>query len=86
VLGPLHYLTEISWLGERRFFMRGRWDWVAIAGVAVLSLLGSPFVLGPYHVRALAPYSSQLIFVAFGLGLVFALVESRLERTLGRWS
>ena len=24
VLGPAHYLTEISWLQKRRFFTRGR--------------------------------------------------------------
>lgn len=28
VLGPLHYLTEISWLADRKFFSKRRFDWL----------------------------------------------------------
>ncbi len=31
VLGPLHYLTEISWLHDRRYFSVGRYDWCVLA-------------------------------------------------------
>lgn len=28
VLGPLHYLTEISWLHKRNYYTKGRYDFV----------------------------------------------------------
>jgi hypothetical protein len=54
ILGPLHYLTQISWLHDRGWFTTGRWDWVPLALLGVVALdatygrwlgfLGSPFV------------------------------------------
>ena len=38
VLGPLHYLTQISWLKDRGFFTTGRHDWIPLALLALLSL------------------------------------------------
>src|SRR6266852_5888202 len=35
-LGPLHYLTEISWLHDRRYFTRGRNDYLYLVAVAVI--------------------------------------------------
>ena len=37
VMGPLHYLTEISWLHDRHFYTKGRFDWIflVLAGLAV---------------------------------------------------
>ena len=28
ILGPAHYLTQISWLHDRNYFTTGRWDFV----------------------------------------------------------
>ena len=39
VLGPLHYLTEISWLHDRGYFTTGRWDAVALVPLAAVGLL-----------------------------------------------
>ncbi|HVZ80784.1 MAG TPA: hypothetical protein VHE12_08305 [bacterium] len=40
VLGPLHYLTEISWLHDRDFYVKGRSDpWVLLAIAALITLL-----------------------------------------------
>ncbi|MBL8738785.1 MAG: hypothetical protein JNL12_20315 [Planctomycetes bacterium] len=36
VLGPLHYLTQISWLHERQYFLPRRGDWLVLAGLTVL--------------------------------------------------
>jgi len=30
ILGPLHYLTEISWLHDREYFARGRYYWLIL--------------------------------------------------------
>lgn len=35
-LGPLHYLTEISWLHDRQYFAKGKYDFVVLLVVGVL--------------------------------------------------
>ena len=36
-LGPLHYLTEISWLHDRQYFTKGKYDFIPllIIGIAL---------------------------------------------------
>ena len=29
-LGPLHYLTEISWLHDRQYFTKGKYDFIPL--------------------------------------------------------
>ena len=36
VLGPAHYLTQISWLHDRDYFTTGKYDHVFLIGVSVL--------------------------------------------------
>jgi len=38
VLGPLHYLTEISWLHDRGYFTTGRWDALPLVPLAAVGL------------------------------------------------
>jgi hypothetical protein len=83
VLGPLHYLTEISWLGERNFFTRGKRDWIPLAALTVLVLFSNSYIVGRWHIVALAPYWPQLTFAAFALAFVFAIVPGRAERIVG---
>ncbi len=48
VLGPLHYLTEISWLHERRYFTTAKWDalWLLVlAGALFLITFVVPKVM-----------------------------------------
>src|SRR5688500_6196038 len=40
VVGPVHYLTQLSWLWDRRFFSRDE------AATAALALLAVPLALG----------------------------------------
>ena len=35
-LGPLHYLTEISWLHDRNYFSKGKYDFVVLLVIGVL--------------------------------------------------
>ena len=67
VLGPLHYLTQISWLHDRGWFTTGKWDWIPLGICGLLSLEAAyggwlGFDGGP--------------FVAFGLGIVVAFVRN----------
>lgn len=44
LLGPLHYLTEISWLHDRSYFTRRSWDFAVLAGLAAV-IVGGSFAL-----------------------------------------
>ena len=82
VLGPLHYLTEISWLHERQYFTHGKRDGWILGLLALLGVLGTPAVLGRWHVEALAPYGQQFVFLAFAWALVFVVLRGTMTRWL----
>lgn len=62
VLGPLHYLTQISWLHDRGYFTTARLDWIPLALLGVTSLdamytrwvgfTGAPFAAAAFGVAA----------------------------------
>lgn len=63
VLGPLHYLTEISWLHERSYFMsQRRFAWLLVICTFLLVVLQPHRVLG-----GLILYSALTISIAFAL-------------------
>src|SRR5262245_1075832 len=67
ILGPLHYLTEISWLHDRGYFTPSRWDIVPVVGLGVLAFTARYFDLFVWDGWTL---------VAFGLAGAFALTAS----------
>ena len=75
VLGPLHYLTEISWLHRRNYFVRGRYDYLWLVGlcaaVVVLLLTHRAFM-----------WRSVLIWLAFGWALALVLFATRRAQAL----
>lgn len=95
VLGPLHYLTEISWLHEKRYFTKHRLDYLLLAAVAVaLLVLGfgvdwifrhAPLLVpGGATVDGLkqgaASWSNGLIYIAFASALVMIALRKPLYR------
>lgn len=92
VLGPLHYLTEISWLHERRYFSKGKYDFIFL-GLAAIALFITAYVLGkPEVMRELGQvpiersivdsWSTAFVYVAFAAALVMILVKSALFRLI----
>src|SRR5436190_7509305 len=67
VLGPLHYLTQISWLHDRGWFTTGKWDWIPLALFGVVALESA---YGHWFGWAGSPLA------AFGLGIVVAFVRN----------
>src|SRR5262249_18913109 len=67
ILGPLHYLTQISWLHDRGYFTTGRWDWVPLVLLGLVALEAS-------YGRWLGWQGSS--FAALGLGIAVAFVAS----------
>ena len=69
ILGPAHYLTEISWLKGRQFFTLKRYDYLIIVAVVILSLLLK------------LPYAN-LIFYTFGLSFILLVIKGAGSRLL----
>jgi hypothetical protein len=78
VLGPLHYLTEISWLHDRHYFTRRKHDYLML--VAAAALVTVLFFLPIPH--ALAGVPVALSFAAFATAFVCVLSESISLRVL----
>jgi hypothetical protein len=53
VLGPAHYLTEISWLHDRKYFLPHR----SIALLLSFTALGAMFIADPFWLGALIAFS-----------------------------
>lgn len=71
-LGPAHYLTEISWLHDRNYFTKGKYDWIFLLLAGVVITLAN-FQLLPSLPQGAA---SVIVFVAFFGSLVFVLVKN----------
>jgi hypothetical protein len=69
ILGPAHYLTEISWLRERHFFTLKKYDYLIIITVPIICyLLKLPF--------------GYIIFYTFGLSFVLFVTANSISRML----
>jgi len=82
VLGPAHYLTEISWLHKRGYFTRGKRDFWLLGGLAVLL-----FLTAAWSGQGFSPEQSMntaaFTFLALGSALVLVLTKSTGTRVLG---
>lgn len=50
-MGPLHYLTEISWLHDRQYFAKGKYDYLVLLGIGLLityEYFGSRYQVWPF--------------------------------------
>jgi hypothetical protein len=72
VLGPLHYLTQISWLHTRGYFTNGRRDAVVLVAAAVALLL-LRFVLPLDDATGLA---TAVVLMTFAGALAFVLATT----------
>lgn len=73
VLGPLHYLTEISWLKDRGYFLPHKTD-VWFLFVAIIAIVLGAEAIFPYKELAVfQQYYILSIFFAFCIAAVFAL-------------
>ncbi len=67
VLGPGHYLTELSWLKEKQFFTIRKYDYLVILGIAIIAIL-------------IKLPRANLIFYTFGLSLLFLFIKDSVNR------
>ena len=83
ILGPGHYLTEISWLHKRHFFTKGSYDAWLLAGLAAVTSAFAAFTFGPLKQIGASHHMATVFGMAFGSGLVFFLTEKASARLVG---
>lgn len=80
-LGPLHYLTEISWLHDRQYFSKGKYDFVILLIIGVLLSIAAFANDFGYKWEIIETFyrmnlSDQLIVLALFSSVLFALVKN----------
>lgn len=89
-LGPLHYLTEISWLHDKNYYAKSRKDVILL--VVISLFLTFLFVAGQHAPEWLNTFSegsgrmvlnSNLTFIAFGSALFMAFIKKPIIRIVG---
>lgn len=82
VLGPLHYLTEISWLHDRRYFLPRRHDvWPLLLGGTAL-ILAVAMVAASHKSALRIAIEHGALFALFGFALVMVLTPRWRTRLL----
>jgi hypothetical protein len=82
VLGPLHYMTEISWLHDRNFFLPRRRDvWPLLIGGLAL-ILALIVIAGSRSDTLHRAVGNGALFSLFGFALVLVLTPSWPKRLL----
>ncbi len=76
VLGPLHYLTEITWLHKRDYFTNGKFDYIWLVILCTVLFLLTFIFTGS------AEASNFMIYLAFASALGFILFKDLLWKIL----
>lgn len=69
ILGPGHYLTELSWLKGRQFFTPNKNDFLIIIAVVLAAL-------------ALKLPAANVVFYAFGVSFIILLLRNNINRII----
>ena len=99
VLGPLHYLTEISWLKKQKYYTTGTKDYLVLGGIAALYVLLTLLFdfskhenLAPYFQSIfgedLIPFRSAIGSITIALmfsAFVGAIVMAFVQKTTFKW-
>ncbi len=70
ILGPLHYLTEISWLHKRNYFVEGKYDYLWLVSLCVFGTLGY------FGFKGFTTWNMYAPYIAFMSALVFYLLKN----------
>ena len=71
ILGPLHYLTQISWLHTRGYFTAGKRDYLVLGGLCAFVLVCKYVLIGVYEIDARS-FAATAVLVAFAAAAAMA--------------
>jgi hypothetical protein len=90
VLGPLHYLTEISWLHDKNYYATDKHDVIVLLIISflltifyVLSKHNPNLILKYFSIQTQVHFQGHLIFIAFGSALFFAFIKKPVIKIIG---
>jgi hypothetical protein len=96
VMGPLHYLTEISWLHDRKYFATGKYDFLVLLIIGVLITLQSlayqtgfvEHLIKEYDLEEVPAifrndFYNKIMFVAFFGAILMAFIQNRIIKVAG---
>jgi hypothetical protein len=78
VLGPLHYLTEISWLHKSNYYTKGKYDFLWLILFGIITTVSSIFEA----YRDWSDWGANVIFIGFVLSLLFILIKDNYIKIL----
>jgi hypothetical protein len=86
-LGPLHYLTEISWLHDRQYFTKGKYDFVPLLLIGVALSYAAfakdfEFNMDFYKEFVALNLFDKLLVLALFSSLLFAFVKNLLVKII----
>jgi hypothetical protein len=82
-LGPLHYLTEISWLHDRQYFTKGKYDSIVLWIIGIIILLESIAYKNHWNWPFDSAFGNKIIFVAFTGSLLMIFVKNAYVKVFG---
>ncbi len=81
ILGPLHYLTEISWLHDKKYYTKGKYDAVVLLVIGLLVTLTN---FSKYlELEFPQHFAGYLTYIAFLGSIVFVFVKNNFARIAG---
>lgn len=83
ILGPLHYLTEISWLHDRKYFTTGRYDALMLLILGLIATVAYYAVMGYVALEFPGNFLIWIGYIALLSGAVFILVKNTFYRIAG---
>ena len=84
VLGPLHYLTEISWLHDKNYYSTDKRDVILLVIISlILTVVTMKNYLGLADLDVEYKYINRIIFIAFASSLFFAFIKNNLYKIIG---
>ena len=83
VLGPLHYLTEISWLHDRQYFTKGKYDSLVLWLIGLIILLESLAYRNHWNWPFSSAFGNKIIFVALTGSLLMVFVKNVYLKVFG---
>ncbi|MFM7473827.1 MAG: hypothetical protein ACKO00_07925 [Crocinitomicaceae bacterium] len=80
-LGPLHYLTEISWLHDRQYFTKGKYDFLVLLTISLIISYDYFAMKYEFHTSFVEQYDElnlygKLLALALIASILFVFVEN----------
>ncbi|PBQ32780.1 hypothetical protein CNR22_13685 [Sphingobacteriaceae bacterium] len=82
ILGPLHYLTEISWLHNKQYYTKKKNDYFVLVGLTVLLSLPVLGMLFKTKIHMSDALITQLLYLSITAAIIFVFVENFIYRIL----